>query len=175
MEAKAEEDEKAGFKSPSNPLPSQPAEDLTNDPEYSHTCAAVPSATCFLHQPAAACTVDEAMGLFNRKNPRSSTNGNANGLASNASSLKSPPGPKTSNGPAFDSPSMLNVSLQGPPDPSLDPAAYLRSIYAVRQRSRFIIVNAKRNQLAHFDVDPAKWKDNVDYVTRIIKVWFWDA
>jgi len=111
------------------------------------------------------------MGLFNRKNTRISTNGGANGLASNASSLKSPPATKTSNSPAFDSPSMLNVSLPGPPDPSLDPAAYLRSIYAVRQRSRYIIVNAKRNQLAHFDVDPSKWKDNVDYVTRIIKVW----
>ncbi len=71
---------------------------------------------------------------------------------------------------SFDTPSMLNVSLPGPPDPLLDPAAYLRSIYAVRQRSRYIIVNAKRNQLAHFDVDPVKWKDNVDYVTRIIKV-----
>ena len=110
------------------------------------------------------------MGLFNRKNTRTSTNGNANGLASNAGSIKSPPPEKNSNGSAFESPSMLNVSLPGPPDPSLDPAAYLRSIYAVRQRSRHTNVNVKRNQLSHFDVDSSKWKDNVDYVTRIIKV-----
>lgn len=110
------------------------------------------------------------MGLFNRKNARVSTHSDANSAASNAESIKSPPPNKTSNGTSFESPSLLNVSLPGPPDPTLDPAAYLRSIYAVRQRARFIIVNAKRNQLSHFDVDPSKWKDNVDYVTRIIKV-----
>ena len=65
---------------------------------------------------------------------------------------------------------MTDIQLPGPPDPTLDPAAYLRSIYAVRQRARYIIVNAKRNQLSHFDVDTTKWKDTVDYVTRIIKV-----
>lgn len=110
------------------------------------------------------------MGLFNRKNTRISTNGDANGLASNASALKPPPPAKTTNASSSASPSMTDIQLPGPPDPSLDPAAYLRSIYAVRQRSRFITVNAKRNQLLHFDVDATKWKDTVDYVTRIIKV-----
>lgn len=65
---------------------------------------------------------------------------------------------------------MADITLPGPPDPNLDPAAYLRSIYAVRQRSRYIIVKAKRNQLAHFDVDLSKWKDTASYVVSIIKV-----
>ena len=108
------------------------------------------------------------MGLFNRKNTRISTNGDR--LASNADSLKSPPPNKATNGVSFDPSPMTDIQLPGPPDPTLDPAAYLRSIYAVRQRSRYIIVNAKRNQLSHFDVDSTKWKDTVDYVTRIIKV-----
>ncbi|KAL8828766.1 MAG: hypothetical protein Q9191_002401 [Dirinaria sp. TL-2023a] len=110
------------------------------------------------------------MGLFNRKNTRISTNGDSSGrAASNSGSIKSPPLHKASNGISFNSPSMTEVQLPGPPDPALDPAAYLRSIYAVRERARFIIVNAKRNQLSHFDIDATKWKDTVDYVTRIIK------
>ena len=57
-----------------------------------------------------------------------------------------------------------------PPDPSLDPAAYLRSIYAVRERSRLVLQKAKKNQLTHFEVDPTKFKDTAGYVCSIIKV-----
>ena len=108
------------------------------------------------------------MGLFNRKSTgRINTNGDSSSLAHSASSLKSP---ANGNGTSFTSPSMADIVLPGPPDPILDPAAYLRSIYAVRQRSRYIIVNAKRNQLSHFDVDLSKWKETAAYVVSIIKV-----
>lgn len=111
------------------------------------------------------------MGLFNRKSTsRIKTNGESSNLTNSAGSLKSPPPNSSTNGFSFNPASMADITLPGPPDPALDPAAYLRSIYAVRQRSRFIIVNAKRNQLSHFDVDFGKWKETAAYVVSIIKV-----
>ena len=106
------------------------------------------------------------MGLFNRKgskggdidpnsqswNPRSPTTKSPEGLVS----FSSLPGPEP--------------NLPPPPDPTLDAPAYLRSIYAVRQRARYVVVNCKRNQMQHFDVDLSKWKEVVGYVTSIIKV-----
>ena len=82
----------------------------------------------------------------------------------------SPPPTKVINGQSFSSPSIPDVSLPAPPDPSLDPAAYLRSIYAVRERSQLVYRKARANQLRHFDVDLSKWPDTVEYVGRIIKV-----
>ena len=71
---------------------------------------------------------------------------------------------------AFTSPSLANVSLPAPPDPALDPAAYLRSINAVRERSKLIHQKAQKNQLAHFDVDLSKFGETAAYVVSIIKV-----
>ncbi len=68
------------------------------------------------------------------------------------------------------SPSALDVSLPPPPDPTLDPAAYLRSIYAVRARCGLVYQRAKRNQLAHFDVDGSKFGETAAYLVSIIKV-----
>ncbi len=116
------------------------------------------------------------MGLFSRKSSKNiNTNGdltpsNGTGLNSNANSLKSPPPTKTSHGESFISPSALDVSLPAPPDPTLDPAAYLRSIYAVRARCGLIYQRAKRNQLAHFDVDGGKFGETAAYLVSIIKV-----
>ena len=113
------------------------------------------------------------MGLFNRKSTRINTNGDIHSTHSAKSddhSLKSPPPTKTSRGELFVSPSALDVSLPPPPDPTLDPAAYLRSIYAVRARSSLVYQRAKRNQLAHFDVDSSKFRDTAAYVVSIIKV-----
>ena len=64
---------------------------------------------------------------------------------------------------------MPDVTLPKPPDPNLDPAAYLRSIHAVRERSRIVFEKAKRNQLAHFDVDLNQFKVTAEYTVSIIK------
>jgi hypothetical protein len=62
------------------------------------------------------------------------------------------------------------ISLPKPPDPNLDPAAYLRSIYAVRERSRIVMQKAKENRLTHFTVDAEKFDDTAKFVVSIIKV-----
>ncbi|KIH91094.1 hypothetical protein SPBR_01603 [Sporothrix brasiliensis 5110] len=61
------------------------------------------------------------------------------------------------------------VDLPRPPDPALDPAGYLRSLPAVRERSRIIGDKALRNELHHFDVDMSKFPDVVRFVSQIIK------
>lgn len=62
------------------------------------------------------------------------------------------------------------MRLPPPPDPKLDPAGYLRSIYAVRDRSRLVMEKARKNQLRHFTVDMSKFQDTAAYVVSIIKV-----
>lgn len=62
------------------------------------------------------------------------------------------------------------MDLPKPPDPRLDPAGYLRSLPAVRERSRIVTEKALANRLAHFDVDMAKFPDVVAFVAGIIKV-----
>lgn len=113
------------------------------------------------------------MGLFNRKSAKINTNNDtmaAKGTSLNGNSLKSPPPGKTSYGEPFVSPSALDVSLPPPPDPNLDPAAYLRSIHAVRARCGLVYQRAKRNQLNHFDVDGSKFGETAAYLVSIIKV-----
>lgn len=66
--------------------------------------------------------------------------------------------------------SIPNIPLPQAPDAALNPAAYLRSIFAVRERSRFILAKAKRNQLNHFNVDMSKFGETARYVVSIIKV-----
>ncbi|KXL45044.1 hypothetical protein M433DRAFT_67607 [Acidomyces richmondensis BFW] len=65
--------------------------------------------------------------------------------------------------------SLPEIPLPRPPDPNLDPAGYLRSIYAVRERSRLVLEKAKRNQLRHFVVDMSKFNDTAKFVVAIIK------
>jgi hypothetical protein len=60
-------------------------------------------------------------------------------------SLRSP-GP-TPNG--LRPPSFAEVPLSKTPDPALDPAGYLRSIYAARERSKLVLEKAKNIQLQH--------------------------
>jgi hypothetical protein len=66
--------------------------------------------------------------------------------------------------------SIPEIDVPEAPDPNVKPAHYLRSIYAVRQRSRIVLDKAKANQLNHFDVDLSKFEDTAAYVTSIIKV-----
>ena len=69
-------------------------------------------------------------------------------------------------------PQIPDVPIPKPPDPWREPARYLRSIHAVRERSRLVLEKAKRNQLKHFEVDMNKFADTASYVVAIIKVCF---
>ncbi|KAG5932853.1 hypothetical protein E4U53_001165 [Claviceps sorghi] len=61
------------------------------------------------------------------------------------------------------------VDLPRPPDPELDPVGYLRSLGAVRERSRIILEKVKNDELNHFDVDLKKLPDVVNFVAGLIK------
>jgi hypothetical protein len=63
------------------------------------------------------------------------------------------------------------VDLPAAPNPHTDPARYLRSINAVRERSNIVLRKALDNELKHFDVDLSKLDQTVKWVTSIIKVW----
>jgi hypothetical protein len=60
------------------------------------------------------------------------------------------------------------------PDPNVDPAAYLRSIHAVRERCYVVYDKATKNELNHFDVDWEKLDETVKWVDGIIRVRFID-
>ncbi|KAF4978650.1 hypothetical protein FZEAL_5012 [Fusarium zealandicum] len=127
------------------------------------------------------------MGFFSRKDKTPKGDQAINTSQSNASvnshssSLRSPPGASrnplnrtsaASNSPAtpMGSPIKLpKIDLPRPPDPQLDPAGYLRSLGAVRERSKIITDKALRDDLKHFDVDMDKFSDVVTFVTGIIK------
>lgn len=66
--------------------------------------------------------------------------------------------------------SIPDIYIPPAPDPVTKPAQYLRSIYAVRDRSKIVLEKAKKNQLNHFDVDLSRFQDTADYVVSIIKV-----
>lgn len=61
------------------------------------------------------------------------------------------------------------IDMPKPPDPQLDPVGYLRSLGAVRARSKIVTDKALRNELNHFDVDMSKFGDVVSFVANIIK------
>lgn len=113
------------------------------------------------------------MGLFKRNSKNSVQSDrdeqesvvSINSARTSNTSLRSP-GYKGSGLPA----SIPEMPIAKPPDPALDPAAYLRSIHAVRERANIILDAAKRNQLNHFDVDMSKFKATAQYVVSIIKV-----
>ena len=113
------------------------------------------------------------MGLFNRKSSKVSNESKSNPpnspRISNAP-LKSPAPSRLTNGGTFSTLSLTDVTLPRPPDPNIDPAAYLRSIYAVRERCRYIFEKAKRHQLSHFEVDMSLFSKTAEYVVAIIKV-----
>lgn len=64
---------------------------------------------------------------------------------------------------------MPSVAMPRPPDPQLDPAGYLRSLGAVRERCKIVTAKAYRDELHHFDVDMRKFPDVVSFVANIIK------
>ena len=111
------------------------------------------------------------MGLFSRKHSAKSQQSDGqlspNG---NGNNVNSPFGMNRSNSNPAQNATISDVQLPKAPDPNLDPAAYLRSIYAVRERSRLVMEKAKRNQLRHFQVDMSKFADTAKFVVSIIKV-----
>lgn len=107
------------------------------------------------------------MRLFNRKSSKPTISPGGSQPNSSNGSLRSP-GPSTANGSRPTS--FPDVPLPRAPDPALDPAGYLRSIYAVRDRSRLVLEKAKKNQLKHFTVDMSKFTDVASFVVSIVKV-----
>ncbi|CAL3973364.1 hypothetical protein PZA11_005620 [Diplocarpon coronariae] len=110
------------------------------------------------------------MGLFSRKDKSSSTSSSSRKTSSLAdvtshssqSSLKSPVFTKMG-------PTVPKIALPRAPDPHVDPAGYLRSIGAVRERCTLVMEAARANQLRHFDVDMGKLADTTSFVVSVIK------
>lgn len=67
-------------------------------------------------------------------------------------------------------PVIPKIDLSKPPDPFIDPAGYLRSINAVRERSGLVLEMAKRNELEHFKVDMSLFPQTTKFVVSVIKV-----
>lgn len=114
------------------------------------------------------------MGIFKRKDSKNSVQSDSaeqdsfvstNSARTSNTSLRSP-GYKGRGLPA----SIPELSIAKPPDPALDPAAYLRSIHSVRERASLVLEKAKKNELNHFDVDLSKFAATASYVVSIIKV-----
>lgn len=136
------------------------------------------------------------MGLFSRKDkahksqpqkPSLTTVQSQVSIESNNSSIKSPAGTFSSramnrssagtnhtsapNTPLTPfSPHIPKIDLPKPPDPDLDPAGYLRSLGAVRERCKIVTSKAVKNELNHFDVDMRKFPEVVSFVASIIRV-----
>ncbi|KAK5689245.1 hypothetical protein LTR17_026411 [Elasticomyces elasticus] len=108
------------------------------------------------------------MGLFSRKHSSRNGNGGDHNNQNNGD-LRLPANMKRANSNPAQNATLPDIPLPKAPDPNLDPAGYLRSIYAVRERSRYVLDKAKRNQLRHFTVDMSKFADTANYVVMIIK------
>lgn len=117
------------------------------------------------------------MGLFSRKGKNGSiastgeSRKNSTSIADTSSqnSLKSPVTPGYSK---MSLPALPKIAMPKSPDPNVDPAGYLRSIGAVRERCSIVLDKAKKNQLNHFEVDMTKFRDTTKFVVSIIKVGF---
>ncbi|KAB2578132.1 Uracil catabolism protein 4 [Lasiodiplodia theobromae] len=111
------------------------------------------------------------MGLFNRKKDSKAPQpaAQAADAASTISNGSVKPVKASANGNTMSKPQIPDIPLPKAPDPALDPAGYLRSIHAVRDRSRLVLDKAKKNQLKHFTVDMTKFNDTAAYVVSIIK------
>lgn len=120
-----------------------------------------------------------SMGLFKRtksSDTRASIHSNAqsplDGSNERRPTTTKSPQPTQPNGASGlpKPPSLPNIALPPAPNPDTDPAAYLRSIYAVRQQTQKVLAKAKKNELKHFKVDMTKLPDVAKYVVSIIKV-----
>ncbi|KAF2153558.1 hypothetical protein K461DRAFT_224878 [Myriangium duriaei CBS 260.36] len=110
------------------------------------------------------------MGLFKNKSKNApsmtgSEKASLNGSISNATSVYV----KTVHTSPSATASLPNVALPPAPDYATDPAGYLKSIYAVRERTQVVMDLAKENKLKHFTVDMKKFEETAQYVVAIIK------
>lgn len=112
------------------------------------------------------------MGLFSRKNTSrpNGHHGDSPAAPDGNGSVKPPFSMKSANSNPSQTASIPDIPIPKAPDPNVDPAGYLRSIHAVRERSRFVMEKARRNQLRHFHVDMSKFADTAKFVVSIIKV-----
>lgn len=124
-------------------------------------------------QQGAHNTTSPAMGFFSRRNAsnnRAATHDSSPDHRHSTFALNGNPTKyNMSKNPAATA-SLPHIPIPRAPDPNLDPAGYLRSIYAVRERSHLVLEKAKKNQLRHFNVDMSKFQDTANYVVSIIKV-----
>ncbi|KAL7271463.1 hypothetical protein RUND412_005774 [Rhizina undulata] len=121
------------------------------------------------------------MGLFSKKSSSKANSVNSEGIGKagrkgsqtslTSTNIKSPTSSSrmSGNGSPSPLPEIPSIDLPPAPDPGLDPAGYLRSIYAVRERSKYVLDQALKNQLTNFTVDMDKFKDVAEYVVSIIK------
>jgi len=117
------------------------------------------------------------MGLF--KKSSSSSKHDSRATSTTISTTTTNGGPRSPstysrqfNGSPAANASLPDLPLPRAPDAGREPAAYLRSIHAVRERSKKIYDLARKNQLKHFDVDMSKFGETAHYVVSIIKVSF---
>ncbi|KAG9236517.1 hypothetical protein BJ875DRAFT_371880 [Amylocarpus encephaloides] len=66
-------------------------------------------------------------------------------------------------------PAVSKIAMPKAPDPHVDPAGYLRSIGAVRERCSLMLEKAKQNHLNHFDVNMDQFEDTTKFVVSIMK------
>ncbi|KAK0667065.1 hypothetical protein QBC41DRAFT_229319 [Cercophora samala] len=92
-----------------------------------------------------------------------------NRTSAGTTSTAGPGTPLTPFSPTGMNPTLPKVDMPRPPDPQLDPAGYLRSLGAVRERCQIVSSKALKNDLRHFDVDMRKFPDVVSFVANIIK------
>ncbi|VBB75783.1 Putative protein similar to C1002.18 of Schizosaccharomyces pombe [Podospora comata] len=92
-----------------------------------------------------------------------------NRTSAGTTSTAGPGTPLTPFSPTGMNPTLPKVDMPRPPDPQLDPAGYLRSLSAVRERCQMLWSKALKNDLRHFDVDMRKFPDVVSFVANIIK------
>lgn len=119
------------------------------------------------------------MGLFRKKTPRvSSYNEKSNGSlhprpplnVEKLSSSVQQSHPNSGLGQISPTMSLPDIPIPKPPDPALNPAAYLKSIHSVRERSKLVMEKASSNSLNHFDVNMDMFQNTANYVVSIIKV-----
>lgn len=129
------------------------------------------------------------MGIFSRKKsqhrgdtgPSIQPSRSHASLNSRDSSVRSPMGTSSGNRASGGStnpstpmspypPNIPRIDMPRPPDPQLDPVGYLKSLAAVRERSKIVTDKALRDDLKHFDVDMDMFPHVVSFVSRIIKV-----
>ncbi|KAF7502774.1 hypothetical protein GJ744_005164 [Endocarpon pusillum] len=118
------------------------------------------------------------MGLFRKKSPKVSsysekTNGSLHPrLPLNVEKLSSSvqqSGRNSGLGQISPTMSVPDIPIPKPPDPALNPAAYLKSIHSVRERSKLMMEKATSNSLNHFDVNMDMFQNTANYVVSIIK------